>query len=146
MFDLQENYVQSNIIDPAISGTLNLLKACLKSKSVRRVVFTSSVSTLTGIDSNGKWRPVVDESCQTPRTHVWNAKASGWVYVLSKLLTEEAAFTFAIENGVDLVSVITTTVAGPFLTCNVPSSIQVLLSPLTGDFVTTPMHYNNLQT
>nr|ALX35996.1 dihydroflavonol 3'-hydroxylase 3 [Paeonia lutea] len=128
-----ENYVQSNIIDPAIKGTLNLLKACLKSKTVKRVVFTSSISTLTAKDMTGKWRPLVDESCRTPIDHIWNTKASGWVYVLSKLLTEEAAFKFADENGIDLVSVITTTVAGPFLTPTVPSSIRVLLSPITGD-------------
>ncbi|PON55947.1 NAD(P)-binding domain containing protein [Trema orientale] len=128
-----ESYVQSNIIDPMINGTLNLLRACLKSKSVKRVVFTSSISTITAKDSNGEWRPVVDESCQNPVDHVWNTKASGWVYALTKLLTEEAAFRFAIENGIDLVSVITATVAGPFLTSNVPSSIQVLLSPITGD-------------
>jgi len=54
------------------------------------------------------------------------------VYALSKLLTEEAAFKFAKENGIDLVSVITTTVAGPFFTASVPSSVKVLLSPITG--------------
>lgn len=54
------------------------------------------------------------------------------VYVLSKLLTENAAFQFANDNGIDLVSIITTTVAGPFLTTTIPSSIRVLLSPLTG--------------
>ncbi|XVF70512.1 hypothetical protein PTKIN_Ptkin11bG0167600 [Pterospermum kingtungense] len=129
-----EAYVRSNIIDPAIKGTENLLKACLKSKSVKRVVFTSSISTITAKDhSNGNWRPAVDESCQITIDHVLNAKASGWVYALSKLLTEEAAFKFANENGIDLVSVITTTVAGPFLTSTLPSSIQVLLSPVTGD-------------
>ncbi|XP_024018715.1 putative anthocyanidin reductase isoform X1 [Morus notabilis] len=128
-----ESYVQSHIIDPAINGTLNLLRACLESKSVKRVVFTSSISTITAKDSNGEWRPVVDESCQTPIDHVWKTRANGWVYALSKLLTEEAAFRFAIDNGIDLVSVITSTVAGPFLTSNVPSSIQVLLSLLTGD-------------
>ncbi|XP_038691693.1 putative anthocyanidin reductase isoform X2 [Tripterygium wilfordii] len=128
-----EDYVQSNIIDPGIKGTLNLLKSCLKSKSIKRVVFTSSISTMTAKDSNGDWRPVVDESCKTRVDHVWNMKASGWVYVLSKLLSEEAAFRFANENGIDLVSVITTTVAGPFLTPSVPSSIQVLFSPITGD-------------
>ncbi|KAJ7948507.1 dihydroflavonol-4-reductase-like [Quillaja saponaria] len=128
-----EIYVQETIIDPAIKGTLNLLKACLKSKSVKRVVFTSSISTITAKDNNGKWRPVVDESCQTPIDHIWNTKASGWIYALAKRLTEEAAFKFAEENGIDLVSVITTTVAGPFFTANVPSSIQVLLSPITGD-------------
>ncbi|GMY31525.1 putative anthocyanidin reductase [Fagus crenata] len=128
-----ETYVQTNIIDPEIKGTLNVLKACLKSKSVKRVVFTSSISTITAKDSSCNWRPFVDESCQTPVDHVWKTKASGWVYVLSKLLTEEAAFRFANENGTDLVSVITTTVGGPFLTFDVPSSIRVLLSPITGD-------------
>ncbi|MBA0705565.1 hypothetical protein Golax_017750 [Gossypium laxum] len=125
-----ESYVRSNIIDPAIKGTENLLKSCLKSKTVKRVVFTSSISTITAKDSNGNWRSVVDESCQTTIDPVLNAKASGWVYVLSKLLTEEAAFKFANENAIDLVSVITTTVAGPFLTTTIPSSIQVLFSPM----------------
>ncbi|RZB83346.1 Dihydroflavonol 4-reductase isoform C [Glycine soja] len=55
------------------------------------------------------------------------------VYALSKLLTEEAAFKFAKENGIDLVSVITTTVAGPFFTASVPSSVKVLLSPITDE-------------
>ncbi|KAK9268652.1 hypothetical protein L1049_000409 [Liquidambar formosana] len=128
-----ESYVRSNIIDPAIKGTLNLLKACLKSESVKRVVFTSSISTISAKDRTGIWRPLVDESCQTPIDHVWSTKSTGWVYVLSKLLTEEAAFEFSNENGIDLVSVITTTVAGPFLTPTVPSSIRVLLSPITGD-------------
>ncbi|PPD82539.1 hypothetical protein GOBAR_DD20525 [Gossypium barbadense] len=148
-----ESYVRSNIIDPAIKGTENLLKCCLKSKTVKRVVFTSSISTITAKDSNGNWRSVADESCQTTIDPVLNAKASGWVqsillhllfYLCSNqlvplamelkyLLTEEAAFKFANENAIDLVSVITTTVAGPFLTTTIPSSIQVLLSPITGD-------------
>ncbi|KAI6690493.1 hypothetical protein NL676_027321 [Syzygium grande] len=114
-FDVQEStdaYVQSNIIDPAVQGTLNLLKSCLKSQSVRRVVFTSSISTITAKDRAGNWRDV---------------------YVLSKLLTEEAAFQFARENGLDIVSVVTATVGGPFLTSSVPSSIRVLSSPITGE-------------
>ncbi|KEH30759.1 putative anthocyanidin reductase isoform X1 [Medicago truncatula] len=128
-----ENFVQTNIIDPAIEGTVNLLKSCLKSNSVKRVVFTSSISTITAKDSNGKWKPIVDESCQIQTDTVWNTQPSGWVYALSKLLTEEAAFKFAKENGIDLVSVITSTVAGPFFTANVPSSVKVLLSSLTGE-------------
>ncbi|KAF8016377.1 hypothetical protein BT93_H1780 [Corymbia citriodora subsp. variegata] len=135
-FDVHEStdaYVHSNIIDPAVQGTLNLLKSCLKSKSVRRVVFTSSISTITAKDSAGNWRDIVDESCRTPIDHVWKAKTSGWVYVLLKLLTEEAAFQFAREKGIDIVSVVTTTVGGPFLTSSVPSSIRVLLSPITGE-------------
>ncbi|XP_028124619.1 putative anthocyanidin reductase isoform X2 [Camellia sinensis] len=131
--ELEDSYVSANVIEPAINGTLNLLKSCLKTPSVRRVVFTSSISTMTAKDSARKWRSVVDESCQNPIDRVWKTKTGAWVYVLSKLLTEEAAFKFANESSIDLVSVITTTVAGPFLTSTVPTSVQVLLSPITGD-------------
>ncbi|PNY06171.1 bifunctional dihydroflavonol 4-reductase/flavanone 4-reductase, partial [Trifolium pratense] len=132
-----EAFVQAKIIDPAIKGTINLLKSCLKSNSVKKIVFTSSISTITAKDNNGKWKPIVDESCQTQTEILWNTQPNGWVYALSKLLTEEAAFKFAQENGIDLVSVITSTVAGPFFTANVPSSVKVLLSPLTAQLVAT---------
>ncbi|XP_016541620.1 putative anthocyanidin reductase isoform X2 [Capsicum annuum] len=122
-----DSYVQENIIEPAIRGTLNVLRSCLKSNSIKRVVFTSSISTVTSRNSCGKWRPLVDESCKIHVQHVKHTKPSGWV------LTEDAAFQFAKENGIDLVSTITPTVAGPFLTPTVPLSIQVLLSPITGD-------------
>lgn len=131
-----DSYVRNKVIEPAIRGTLNVLKACLNSSSVRRVVFTSSISTLTAKDQSLEeeyWIPVVDESCKNPIDLIWRKKPSGWVYVLMKLLTEEAALRFSQENGIDMVSVITTTVAGSFITSRVPSSIQVLLSPITGD-------------
>ncbi|XP_026392449.1 putative anthocyanidin reductase isoform X5 [Papaver somniferum] len=96
-------------------------------------VFTSSISTTTSKHNDGRWRATVDESCQTPIPHVLDNKASGWVYVLSKLISEETAFQYANERGIDLVSVIPTTVAGPFLTPTVPASVRVLLSPITGN-------------
>lgn len=77
--ELAEDFVQTNIIDPAIKGTINLLKSCMKSNSVKRVVFTSSISTITAKDSNGKWKPIVDESCQIQTDTVWNTQPSGWV-------------------------------------------------------------------
>ncbi|KAF7833893.1 putative anthocyanidin reductase [Senna tora] len=126
-----EAHVEENIIKPAIEGVTNLLKSCLKSKSVKRVVFTSSISTITAKDSNDKYKGIVDESCQIQTQQVWKTKASGWVYALSKHLTEEAAFQFAKHNGIDLLSLITSTVAGPFFTASVPSSLQLLLSPIT---------------
>ncbi|XP_024960440.1 putative anthocyanidin reductase [Cynara cardunculus var. scolymus] len=137
--DNRDNYVQSDIIDPSIRGALNILKSCLRSKSVKRVVFTSSISTMTARNDHGEWLPVVHESCRTSVDVIWNRKSSGWVYVLSKRLTEDAAFQFANENGIRLVSIITTTVAGPFLTSTVPLSIRVLLSPLTGDSELLPI-------
>ncbi|CAF2150223.1 unnamed protein product [Brassica rapa subsp. narinosa] len=53
-----QSYVQGKVIDPAIKGVRNVLGSCLKSKSVKRVVFTSSISTLTSKDENERWRSI----------------------------------------------------------------------------------------
>ncbi|KAF8687381.1 hypothetical protein HU200_043070 [Digitaria exilis] len=128
-----EERVRSDVLEPATRGTINVLQSCVRAGTVRRVVFTSSVSTLTTAADDGQRKAVVDESCLRDLADVWRTKSVGWVYILSKRLTEEAAFRFARENGVHLVSVILPTVAGPFLTPTVPTSIQLLLSPITGD-------------
>ncbi|KAJ1260457.1 hypothetical protein BS78_10G234100 [Paspalum vaginatum] len=128
-----EEHVRSCVLEPATRGTINVLRSCARAGTVRRVVFTSSVSTLTAADAGGRRKAVVDESCLRALDDVWRTKPVGWIYILSKRLTEEAAFRFARENGLHLVSAILPTVAGPFLTPSVPTSIQLLLSPITGD-------------
>ncbi|RLM54713.1 hypothetical protein C2845_PM10G19250 [Panicum miliaceum] len=131
--DNVEERVRSSVLEPATRGTINVLRSCVRAGTVRRVVFTSSVSTLTAAGAEGRREAVVDESCLRDLADVWRTKPVGWIYILSKRLTEEAAFRFARENGLHLVSVILPTVAGPFLTPSVPTSIQLLLSPITGD-------------
>ncbi|WOL04540.1 dihydroflavonol-4-reductase isoform X1 [Canna indica] len=128
-----EEQVKTRILEPALRGAINVLQACARAGSVKRVVFTSSISTITGKDDAGDWRSIIDESSSESITRVWKMKPKGWVYVISKLLTEEKAFQFAKEKGIDLVSIIPPTVAGPFLTPSLPASLRVLLSPITGD-------------
>ncbi|KAK4278711.1 hypothetical protein QN277_016519 [Acacia crassicarpa] len=50
---------QTELIDPALKGTLNVLKSCAKSPSLKRVVLTSSIATML---FNGKPR-TPDRSC-----------------------------------------------------------------------------------
>jgi len=53
---------QKQLIDPALKGTLNVVKSCAKATSVKRVVLTSSLATVL---YNGKPRTpevVVDET------------------------------------------------------------------------------------
>ncbi|KAM0852992.1 hypothetical protein ACQ4PT_051382 [Festuca glaucescens] len=121
---------RSQVLEPATRGTINVLRSCARAGTIRRVVFTSSVSTLS---SAAGTEAVVDESCLRDLDDVWATKPIGWVYILSKRLAEEAAFAFARENGIRLVSVVLPTVAGPFLTPAVPTSVQLLLSPVTRD-------------
>lgn len=77
-----QSYVQGKVIDPAIKGVRNVLGSCLKSKSVKRVVFTSSISTLTSKDENERWRSIVGETCKIPIDRVLKTKASGWINTL----------------------------------------------------------------
>ncbi|KAG0467261.1 hypothetical protein HPP92_018841 [Vanilla planifolia] len=81
---------ESEVIAPAITGTLNVLKACSE-VGVRRVVVVSSVMSVM---KNPKWPKdeVMDESCWTDEEYYRNIK--GW-YGLAKTLAERAAWEYA---------------------------------------------------
>lgn len=54
-------------------------------------------------------------------------------YPASKTLAEKAAWKYAEENKIDLVTVIPSLMAGPPLTSDIPSSIHLAMSLITGD-------------
>lgn len=54
------------------------------------------------------------------------------MYFVSKSLAERAAWDFARENGIDLVTIIPTLVVGPFITSTMPPSMVTALSLITG--------------
>ncbi|XP_078148388.1 phenylacetaldehyde reductase-like [Carex rostrata] len=112
---------QAELIDPAVKGTLNVLRSCAKASSVKRVVMTSS---MTAVVFNGRALSpdvVVDETWFSDpdfcvRNKLW--------YHLSKTLAEEAAWKFSKENGIELVTINPGIVIGPLLqpTLNLSSS------------------------
>ncbi|MBA0844594.1 hypothetical protein Goarm_000006, partial [Gossypium armourianum] len=55
------------------------------------------------------------------------------MYFVSKTLAEQAAWKFAKENNLDLITIIPTLVIGPFLMPSMPPSLITGLSPLTGN-------------
>ncbi|OMO79579.1 NAD-dependent epimerase/dehydratase [Corchorus olitorius] len=103
---------QAEIIEPAVKGTLNVLKSCAKAASVKRVVFTSS---LAAVLCNGKpLTPdvLVDETWFSDAHFCHQNKL--W-YIVSKTLAEEAAWSFAKHNAIDLVTINPGLVWGPLL-------------------------------
>ncbi|KAI8028080.1 hypothetical protein LOK49_LG02G00598 [Camellia lanceoleosa] len=75
----------------AINATLGILKACLKSKTVKRVIYTSSVSTII---LNGKGLDVLDKRHWSDIDFVRSLNRYGASYIISKTLTEKAALEF----------------------------------------------------
>ncbi|XP_027346492.1 anthocyanidin reductase ((2S)-flavan-3-ol-forming)-like [Abrus precatorius] len=123
---------ENDMIKPAIKGTLNVLKSCARTKDVKRVILTSSTAAVTINQLNGTGL-VMDESNWTDVEYLSTAKPHSWGYPASKALAEKAAWEFAEENNIDLITVIPTLTAGPSLTPDIPISVGLATSLLTGN-------------
>ncbi|XP_059437535.1 anthocyanidin reductase ((2S)-flavan-3-ol-forming) [Corylus avellana] len=123
---------ENDMIKPAIQGVHNVLKACVRAKTVKRVVLTSSAAAVTINKLNGTGL-VMDESHWTDVEFLSTEKPPTWGYPASKTLAEKAAWKFAEENGIDLITVIPTLMAGASLTPDVPSSVGLAMSLITGN-------------
>ncbi|GLT42202.1 hypothetical protein SLA2020_162160 [Shorea laevis] len=129
--DLKDEEPPEMVANRTINGTLGILKACLKAKTVKRVVYTSSASA---IFVNDYWNKVavMDESFWTDVEFIRKFKPSGGSYPISKTLTEKAALEFAAENGLDLVTLIPSIVVGPFICPKLPESVSIALALIYG--------------
>ncbi|PSS21587.1 Vestitone reductase [Actinidia chinensis var. chinensis] len=114
----------------AINGTLEILKMCLDSKTVKRVVYTSSGSAM---GYNKDHLDVVDESIWSDVEFIRDLRPMGASYYISKTVTERAVLEFAQENGLDVVSMNPVYVHGPFICPNVPGSIAVSMALIFGN-------------
>ncbi|XP_057499097.1 vestitone reductase-like [Actinidia eriantha] len=108
------------VIKRAVEGTVGILKACLNTKTVKRVVLTSSTATVL---SNSQDQHATDESTWSDVDFF-----KGSSYIVSKTKTERAALEFAEKHGLDLVTLIPSLVLGPFLCPNLPSSVEMGLA------------------
>ncbi|XP_021294963.1 anthocyanidin reductase ((2S)-flavan-3-ol-forming) [Herrania umbratica] len=123
---------ENDMIKPATQGVLNVLKASAKAKTVKRVVLTSSAAavSINTLEGTGL---VLTEKDWTDIEFLSSAKPPTWGYPASKTLAEKAAWKFAQENNIDLITVIPSLMTGPSLTPDVPSSIGLATSLLSGN-------------
>ncbi|GAB2277034.1 hypothetical protein Dimus_011742 [Dionaea muscipula] len=120
---------QTELLDPAIKGTLNVLSSCAKFPSIKRVVLTSSVAAVA---YNGRPRTpevVVDESWFSDPEICRETKS--W-YPLSKTLAEDAAWKFVKEKGIDMVTINPAVVIGPLLQPTLNESAAQILNLING--------------
>lgn len=117
------------ILDPAINGTLNVLRSCKKNQALKRVVLTSSSSTVR-IQENINPEVPLDETSWSSlelcgRLQLW--------YSMAKILAEKAAWEFAKVNKIDLVTVLPAFVIGPSLPRDLCLTASDVLGLLRGD-------------
>ncbi|GJN15741.1 hypothetical protein PR202_gb02679 [Eleusine coracana subsp. coracana] len=118
------------MLNSAINGTMNVLRACKKNPQLKRVVLTSS-SSIVRIKSEADLPPNASldeiswssiEFCES--LQIW--------YAVAKILAEKAAWEFARENKIDLVTVIPTFVVGPNLSPDLGPTASDVLGLLQG--------------
>ncbi|KAG5008388.1 hypothetical protein JHK85_026930 [Glycine max] len=128
--DFAVNEPEEVVTKRAIDGALGIMKAGLKAKTVKRVVYTSSGSTVSF--SSLEEKDVVDESVWSDVDMLRSVKPFGWSYAVSKVLTEKAVLEFGEHNGLEVATVIAPFIVGPFVCPKLPDSIEKALLMVLG--------------
>lgn len=119
---------QHDLVDPALKGTLNVLQACGKSGSVKKVVLTSSVAAVFDEPISGHVYTEKD----------WNETSSLTrnPYFYSKTLAERSAWDYIEKENpaFELVVVNPSMVIGPSLVPSLNTSNQILRDVLAGTY------------
>nr|WET52734.1 oxidoreductase 6 [Callicarpa americana] len=113
------------LVEPALKGTLNVLKACSEAK-VGRVVIVSSAAAI-GMNPNWPKDQVIDETCWSDREYC--RTNNNW-YCFSKTVAEAEAWQYAKKSGLDIVTVCPSLVLGPMLQHTANASSLVLIKLL----------------
>ncbi|KAL9450585.1 hypothetical protein AB3S75_012336 [Citrus x aurantiifolia] len=116
---------QMELLEPAVKGTLNVLKACLEAKVKRVIVVSSGVA----VGLNPRWPKgqIMDETCWSDKEYC--RTTNNW-YCLSKTEAESEALEFGNKTGLDVVTICPNLVLGPLLQSKVNTSSLVLIKLL----------------
>ncbi|TKY47202.1 Cinnamoyl-CoA reductase 1 [Spatholobus suberectus] len=128
---------EKQILEPAIKGTVNVLKAA-KEAGVERVVATSSISAIMP-SPNWPADKIKGEECWTDLDY---CKKKGLYYPIAKTLAEKAGWDFAKETDFDVVMINPGTALGPLIPPRINSSMAVLVSVLKGNNHPSTIHPN----
>jgi len=119
---------QLDLVDPALKGTLNVLQACAKAGSVKKVVLTSSVAA--GFDEPVSGHVYAEKD--------WNETSSLTrnPYFYSKTLAERSAWEFVEKENpaFELVVINPGVVIGASLVPSLNTSNQILRDVLAGTY------------
>ncbi|PPD86680.1 hypothetical protein GOBAR_DD16383 [Gossypium barbadense] len=144
--DFQDNEPEAVVTQRSIDGTLGILKTCLRSNTVKKVVYTSSITAV--FFNKIKNVEIMDESYWSDVDYIRSeVKSNLSSYAITKTLTEKASnlssmplprldrkavLEFAAQHGLDLVSIIPPMVLGPFICPKMHVPVHTALSPILG--------------
>ena len=120
---------EETVTKRSIDGAMGILKRCLDSKTVKRVIYTSSA---TAVGVNGKDLDEMDESFWSDVDLIKALKPLTASYMISKTLTERAVLEFSEKHGLEVVTLIPSIVFGPFICPEFAGSVEFTLEFVSG--------------
>nr|AFX98067.1 cinnamoyl-CoA reductase [Cunninghamia lanceolata]QBC40972.1 cinnamoyl-CoA reductase [Cunninghamia lanceolata] len=128
VFVPSDHNFKETLIDPCVNGTLNVLKSCSRSASVKRVVHTSSCSSIRYNYNTQQLSPLDESHWSNPEY----CKQYNLWYAYGKTIAEKEAWKYAEEQGLDLVVVNPSFVVGPLLAPEPTSTLHFVLNIMKG--------------
>ncbi|XP_061980369.1 NADPH HC-toxin reductase 1-like [Populus nigra] len=124
-------------VEATIAGARSIANCCVKSQTVKRLIYTATVLASSPLNEDGSgYKSCMDESCWTP-SDLSLTYANDYVleYTNSKTLAEKEVLSYnEIEDAkLEVVTLLCGLVGGETILSHVPSSVQVIISPFTGN-------------
>ncbi|KAJ6388539.1 hypothetical protein OIU77_026990 [Salix suchowensis] len=125
-------------VEATIAGVRIIADCCIKSQTVKRLIYTATVLASSPLNEDGSgYKSCMDESCWTPSDHLPLTYANDYVleYTKAKTLAEKELLIYnEIEDAkLEVVTLLSGLVAGETILSHLPLSVQVILSPFTGN-------------
>ncbi|TXG63002.1 hypothetical protein EZV62_009996 [Acer yangbiense] len=136
---------EADIYDPktteaSIAAAKSIAMSCVRSRSVRRVIYTASVVSTSPLMEDGSgFKDFIDETCWTPLNLSYAYSNPNLTeYVVSKTLTEEHILSYGTDSNIGEVEMVTLplgVVGGDTFQSYTPLSVALFISLLTnGEF------------
>jgi len=124
---------QTDLVDPAVNGTLEVLEAAKRSGTVKRVVITSSVAAIfSNPDDNGVDYVFSEKDWNTKSSLIENP------YNFSKVMAEKAAWAWIEKDEnkgkFDIVTILPSLVVGPLFSLPMTPSVSVIRDAVSGAY------------
>ncbi|XP_050269035.1 anthocyanidin reductase ((2S)-flavan-3-ol-forming)-like [Quercus robur] len=124
-------------VEAAVAGVRVIADACIRSKTVKRLIYTASVMSSSPLTGDGVcFKSCIDETCWTPFDVSFTyANDFTMGYIKSKTLAEKEILNYnEYDNSrLEVVTLACGLVGGETLLPYVPSSVETILSLLSGN-------------